>query len=104
MEGTLTVTPQELIAKSSEFDSTRSAIMSLISEMNASASAVVSAWQGEASNAYQTSFKALSGDIARLDKLIKEHVSNLGEMAQNYLATEAAIQEQSGALPKDVIQ
>ena len=60
-------------------------------------------WSGEAAMSYKTKFAALSGDMARIHAMIREHVTDLQGIARTYQTTETENQELSGALASDVI-
>ncbi len=103
MTGTLKVTTSDLISASSGFDGDRGKIASLIQAMNSEVSGLDSVWMGDAQTAYKTSFNGLQDDIQTLDRKIKEHVTDLVEMARVYDAAEQKTQDANAALPKDAI-
>ena len=47
-------------------------------------------WEGEASRAYLNKFKGLEDDIQRMYNLIREHVTDLQQMANEYTQAENA--------------
>lgn len=103
MTGTLKVTTSELRTTSTGFDGDRGQIASLMNEMNSLVSGLNGVWQGDAQQAYVNSFKGLQDSIQILDRKIKEHVTDLMEMAQVYDDAERKTQEASAALPKNAI-
>lgn len=103
MEGYLKVTPEQLKQTAQEFLSSGERISSLTSEMMSIVTSLKSVWQGVAAENYESKFMGLEDDIMRINSMIKEHVSDLNEMAVNYLAAEDASIEASAVLNSDVV-
>lgn len=103
MEGYLKVTPEELKKTASEFMTAGERISSLTQEMMSIVSSLKSVWQGDASMSYSDKFSGLEDDMARINSMIKEHVSDLNEMAATYQAAEDASIEASAVLNNDVV-
>jgi WXG100 family type VII secretion target len=103
MQGQLLVTPEKLISTSQEFSTTGSQITSLTQQMTQLVTALGTGWSGEANVAYTTKFNSLQDDMTRMDSMIKEHVSDLQEMARNYQQAESANVESANALQGDII-
>lgn len=103
MNGILKVTPSELKAKSGEFETIRGAIWNLIQEMNNKVNGLNATWTGGAAEAYRTSYAGLKDDMERLNRMIREHVTDLVEMADLYAQAEDRTQQTAAALPKDAI-
>ena len=103
MEGTLRVTPEQLINTSSEFSSIGSTVASLTEEMTTTVTGLASTWQGEAASAYINKFTGLNDDIQRMIAMIREHATDLQEMAQAYMASESENAQLAETLSADVI-
>lgn len=103
MEGILKVNSQQLAQTASEFGSKAGAVGNLTTEMTNLVTGLVSAWEGEASNAYITKFKGLEDDIQMLVKMIQEHSTDLQEMARAYEEAENQNIEEISTLSSDVI-
>ena len=103
MNGLLKVTPEKLIQAANEFSQTGKTISSLTSEMMSIVNSLKSIWQGEAATSYSTRFSNLQDDIARINRIIQEHVSDLNEMAREYQNAENASLEASSSLVSDVV-
>ncbi|MBO6142550.1 MAG: WXG100 family type VII secretion target [Lachnospira sp.] len=103
MEGTLKVTPEQLRATSSDFQSKGQQVSSLTTEMMDLVTSLSSAWEGDASNAYINKFKELSDDIQRMIAMITEHTNDLNDMAASYDEAERRNVEAAQTLSGDVI-
>lgn len=103
MTGIIKVSPERLIQASSEFSSQGTNIANLTSEMVNLATALSSAWEGEASNAYINKFKSLESDIQVLIRMIQEHTNDLQQMAELYISTENANIDDASALASGII-
>lgn len=103
MEGYLKVTPEQLKKTAQEFLAAGERINSLTSEMMSIITSLKSVWQGAAADSYLNRFMGLEDDMARINAMISEHVSDLNEMAATYQAAEDANIEASAALNDDVM-
>ena len=103
MEGQLRVTPQELINTSEEFNSRGAAISSLTQQMLEKVASLSGGWEGDASGAYTRKLSELSGDIEQIRNKINEHVTDLQQMAANYIQAEDAATEAHNAMSSDLI-
>ncbi|MDR2889443.1 MAG: WXG100 family type VII secretion target [Lachnospiraceae bacterium] len=103
MEGILKVTPERLIEASAEFSAVGNVIRSLSEEMMQSVNALKGVWQGEAATMYGNRFGSLRNDMDRLQRMIKEHVDELQEMARQYQAAEAANIEAGNVVASNII-
>ena len=101
--GLLKVTPEKLVAASTEFGSTGRTIRSLTQEMKDIVDSLKSVWMGEAASGYGVKFNELSDDIEKINRMIQEHVTDLNEMAREYQAAEDASTEQSTGLNTDIV-
>lgn len=103
MEGILRVTPEKLIQSSGEFEQSGAKIKGLTSEMLSLVKSLNSVWEGEAASAYSMKFDALSGDMEKMHRMIREHVQDLQEMAKHYQSAESGNLEQGNALVNGII-
>lgn len=103
MEGYLKVTPEQLRKTAQEFMSAGEKISSLTAEMMSIVTSLKGVWQGAAAESYAGKFSGLEDDMVRINSMIKEHVSDLNEMAATYQAAEDASVEASAVLNSDVV-
>lgn len=103
MEGTLKVTPEELMNKALELSSAGSTIRNITSSMTDIVNGLSSIWQGDDATAYTTKFNGLQDDIEKINGKIQEHVSDLNEMATAYKNASNASSTEIGSLPTDVV-
>lgn len=103
MQGTIRVTPQQLISTSQEFSSKGSQVSNLTNEMTSKVNALSSVWEGEAATAYTNKFKGLEDDIQKLVRMIKEHSDDLQQMATEYQQANSTIMDEISSLKSDVI-
>ena len=104
MEGYLKVTPEQLKKTAQEFMTTGEKINSLTQEMVSIITSLKGVWQGEAAENYFNRFMGLEDDIAGINSMINEHVSDLNEMANTYQSAEEAGIEAGAALSSDVVE
>lgn len=103
MEGQLRVNSQDLINASNDFSAKGQTVNTLTQEMLSLVSSLTGVWEGDAAGAYTKKFSELSGDIAKINNKIKEHVEDLQEMAQRYQAAEDSITESNTAMSSNLI-
>lgn len=103
MNGTLFVTPQQLINTANEFESQGQNVRTLLEEMMTKVNGLTSIWDGEASAGYIGKFRLLEDDIQRMLAMISEHVTDLNDMATEYMSAEAEAVEKTETLNTDVI-
>ena len=103
MEGIIKVDPSRLISASEEFNGTGGQIRSLTDQMVAIVDSLNGVWEGEAANAFNQKFHQLDDDIARIHKMIQEHVKDLQDMAQQYMTAESANLDTGNSLAGDII-
>ena len=103
MEGIIKVTPEKLISASSEFENTGGTMKGITGEMMNLVNSLKGIWQGEASNIYNTRFNSLQEDMDRMYRMIKEHASDLNEMANSYSTAEKESSDTGNRLKAGVI-
>lgn len=84
MEAILKVTPAQLINTANEFSSIGNTVSSLTADMMEKMTNLGGIYESEEATAYITKARGLEDDIAKLNGMITEHVSDLNEMAQRY--------------------
>ena len=103
MQGTLLVTPEEMERTAGELDGVRGQVESITQQMLDEARNMTAVWEGEASNAFITKFNTLEDDMRRMGNMVREHVSDLRDMAGIYKNAEAQNEAEAQALPSDAI-
>lgn len=103
MTGQLKVTPQELINAASDFSSKGQTIHTITQEMLSLVSNLSSVYEGEAASAYMKKFAALAEDMSQIQNKIKEHSTDLQEMAQIFIKTEDAETARDSAMSSNLI-
>ena len=104
MEGIIKVDPQKLISTANEFNAMGSQVKGLTGEMMSKVTSMSGVWEGDASATYINRFKELQDDMDRMFSMIQEHVTDLNDMAQQYITAENANIDLGGSLAGDVIQ
>lgn len=103
MDGILRVTPQQLQSTASEFSTQGGEVSSLTSQMTDLVNGLASFWSGEAADAFKAKFAGLSDDIQKLIAMVKEHSTDLNDMAQTYINAEIDSEDIIEKLSSDVI-
>lgn len=103
MEGTLLVTPQELKNTANSFGNRSKTIKSITSSMMSTVKSLSNVYEGEAASAYINTFSNLEEDMRQIDNKIQEHVTDLNEMAANYISVEDTATQGNSALNSDYI-
>lgn len=99
----LKVTPEQLQSKAGEIDGQISKIETAFDGISSIIDSSTNYWQGEASDSYRSKYKSEKDDIAKMLKRVKEHVTDLNNIASNYTKAEAKNKDMSNQLPADVI-
>lgn len=103
MNATLKVTPEKLLEAAEQFSVAESSIRSLTGEMKSIVDGFKSIWQGEAATGFANRFNALSDDIDRMLSMIREHSTDLTEMANEYKAAEEESLQQASNLATEAV-
>ena len=90
MEAILKVTPQQLIATADEFSTIGNQVRELTTAMMEKMTNLGGIYESEEASAYIAKANGLQDDIAKLNAMIQEHVSDLNEMAQRYIEASGA--------------
>ena len=59
-------------------------------------------WSGDAAKMYTGRFQGLQKDIARLSRMIRDHVANLTQIAGEYERAEQLNRQEAGALQREL--
>ena len=100
---TLNVNAQDLINTAELFGESGNRIANVTGEMMSLITNLSGVWTGSTSEYYISKFTALDDDIGRMLGMIAEHVSDLEEMAQNYISAEEYGADLSDVLSTDMI-
>lgn len=103
MEGTLRVTPEQLTNTATEFSTIGNTVSNLTEEMTTTVTSLANIWQGDAATTYINRFNGLNDDIQRLIAMIREHATDLTEMAQTYTSGDNQNIQLAETLSADVI-
>lgn len=101
MEGTLKVTPEELISSSQEFSSINTQVTN-ITNQELEKIRSISSWIGDAKTAYVGKFDTLEEEMVKIRQMIEEHCTDLQEMARNYQTAEETNVETAQALKSNI--
>ena len=104
MADIIKVSTEQLRSGASQFESEAGNLNNIISRIAEIASSIGSAWKGEASSSYTSKFSSLQQDGQVLYNRVKEHCTDLNEIAAQYDQAESAANEQAGGLPTGVIE
>ena len=100
---TLKVSPQQLKSKSAEIKKSIDAFEKNWNQASQLIRASKSYWAGDASNSHQKIYQECQEDVRQILRRLKEHPSDLLQMAGVYEAAEKEAQAFAGSLPSDVI-
>lgn len=103
MEAILKVTPEQLINTANEFSSVGNTVRTLTSTMMEKLTNLSGIYESDEATAYAAKARGLEDDIAKLNGMIQEHVTDLNEMAQQYIQANSSIGDLIGNLSSDVI-
>ena len=104
MLGTLKVEPDKLKSTAASFQATGNQIKSLTDQMTSVVEGLsANVWTGEAAATYIKKFQGLQDDIAKMIRMVNEHVTDLNEMASQYEQAEAEVIAKVNNLSSDVI-
>lgn len=95
------VTPEELISAAGEFSGIDSSVVNLTNEMNNLVNQMSSFWEGEGFNAFKAQFSQLNDDMDLMHQKIREHSTDLEEMAKEYQRAENETKDISMGLATD---
>ena len=104
MTGTLKVSPEVLKSTASVFDGINQQVKNITGQMMQLITTTCGKWEGQASQTYLRKFRGLEDDIQRMCKMITEHVTDLQEMANEYMNAENADIDLINALDDNPIE
>lgn len=102
-EVSFTVTPDVLLQKSQQIGTEVSKLRNLFDTVQQAVNGTGAFWQGEAGNAHREAYNSREEDFSTMLARLQEHVTDLNQIAGNYLQFENEIREMEEALPDDVI-
>lgn len=104
MTGTIKVDPRKLKSTATAFNATGNQVKNITNQMTSIVNSLSGAvWSGDAANKYKKKFGQLENDIAKMIKMINEHVEDLNEMANEYIIAEKANENAGNSLSGNVI-
>lgn len=102
-EVSFTVTPEILQQKSRQIGAEVAKLRNLFASVQQDVNGTRAFWQGEAGEAHRNAYNGREEDFSVMLARLQEHVTDLNQIAGNYIQTEMQIQEMEDALPGDVI-
>lgn len=103
MQGQILVTAEELRNTATAFSQKGNNVKNLLDKMMTDVTASTSYWEGDAAQGYVQKFRGLADDIERINKMIQEHVTDLGEMSGIYDTVEQQNLDDIQTLSSDII-
>lgn len=100
---TLKVTPEELKNKAKEITDQIGRVKSNWDRMESVIKNTKNYWEGEASDLHQNYYKEAEPDVQTILKRLREHPTDLLNMANLYDEAEQKANEIANALPTDII-
>ena len=99
MANIIKVEPTKLRAAASQFSSTSGQIKNATNSMTQAIHQLTgTVWSGNAATAYISKFNGLNDEIAKIDKMIQEHVDDLNKMAAEYDRAESENRQTASSL------
>lgn len=103
MANIIKVETSKLRSAASQFSTTSGQIKNATNAMTQAINQLTgSVWSGEAATAYINKFNGLNDEIAKIDKMINEHVQDLNDMAAEYDRAENENRQTASALTSDL--
>ena len=99
----LKVKPDELKKKSTEISNKISSIETDFGKIEQLVLGTRQYWEGDASTQHIKNYNKIKDDIKKIVKRLKEHPTDLEEMAGIYEQTEMAAKQLASMLPTDVL-
>lgn len=103
MEGILKVSPEKLTSTAAEFGACGTTVRNITTAMTDIVTGLSPVWAGEDASTYVAKFNGLQDDIEKMHAMIQEHVTDLNEMAKNYIQTQGGTVTEIESLSSDVI-
>ena len=102
-EVSFTVTPEILQQKSQQIGAEVTKLRSLFASVQQAVEGTNAFWQGEAGDAHRNAYNSREEDFSMMLARLQEHVTDLNQIAGNYIQFEKQILEMEEALPDDVM-
>ena len=102
MDGIIKVTPETLQGTAGEFQTINGQVKNTTGEIVSKINGLKSVWEGAASDAFIAKVSGLQQDMDRIYNMINEHVTDLNDMARNYLDAEKANESAGSGLQSNI--
>ena len=99
----LKVTPQKLRDVANIFDTQQNNVVGSAHQMLVIVFEMSHIWEGDAANAYYRKFEELQDDIERVNKIVREQIDDLKNIAGIYERAEQTASAKSSGLPTNPI-
>lgn len=99
MEGSIRVAPQVLTDTTERFNTLMKEAETLREEMNTNITNMSSVWEGETFNTYKDQFGKLSSSISEKHAAIGKYLSQVKEIANEYITADNTAQAEADSLP-----
>lgn len=103
LEGTLRVTPEQLIQKAESVSVHVSSVQNHLTAMHEAVGRSRGYWNGDAAEMHRRTYEDKQPVLEEILKRLQEHSTDLKLMAQKYLQAEQEAVEMIQELPSDVI-
>ena len=103
MANIIKVETAKLRSAASQFSSTSSQVKNATNAMTQAINQLSGAvWSGDAATAYVSKFNGLNDEIAKIDKMVQEHVQDLNDMAAEYDRAESENRQTASSLTSEL--
>lgn len=99
MDNELLVTPEELDTAANGFEAQATQVKALHDEMLKKVAGLSSVWTGSAGDNYRNKFGNLQKSMDTIFRMIKEHVEDLKNMAEEYRGANTDVEKITDELP-----
>ena len=104
METKLIVTPEQLQAAASAFQTEAGIVKAQHDAMLSKVRSLSGAWSGDAASSYTSKFSALEKSMNTINNMITEHVRDLNAIAEDYIKTESEATAIAEELPVSTLE
>jgi WXG100 family type VII secretion target len=99
----LKVTPETLIKMANDIEKQLDNIQKQFDSIDTEINRTRSYWEGDASDSHKEQYDSLKDEISQSVKRLKNHPTNLLQIANIYTETEDEVETAAQTLPEDVI-
>lgn len=103
MANQIKVSTEQLKSAASQFEAEATNLTNIASQISEIAGSLSSIWEGTAGQAYASKFGAMQDDCQLLQRRVKEHCTDLQQMAQQYQSADDESANLANSLPTDVV-